>query len=117
MYICRNKQRRQRLKWQRTRTVHKCAAPAKFAFHLISLCANGIEPELQTMPRLSEIFRIGFDKCVVVVRNPPISGVKDDTGPVAQGIRQLERLKPCREYDRRRVAFKFDPFLRYTALC
>ena len=56
---------------------------AQLAFDSISFGAYGIQPKPQAVPRLSNIFRVGFDEGVLVVGDPPISGVQDDTGSVA----------------------------------
>ena len=51
------------------------------------------------------------------VRPLPVdAAISDDTGSVAEGIRQPERTKPRREHDRRWIAFEFNPLLRYAAL-
>src|SRR5262249_35522897 len=111
-----HQERRQLLERHWTATVHKTAASAKFVLHSVSLCTYGIKPKLQAVSRLTRIFRVGLDKGMVVVSNPPISRVKNDAGGLAQSIRQLQRTKLRREYDRRRIPLKFDPLLRYTTI-
>ena len=56
VHVGRNKKRRQLLERDRTAPVDKDAAMAKLVFNTIGLGANGVEPKLQAVPRLTEIF-------------------------------------------------------------
>src|ERR1700738_1185847 len=98
-------------------SIKERATRTQLPLDAISFYSGGVQPEPKGILRFLNVLRVGLNKCVLVVRYTPITGVTDDPRPAPPPIRQQKREKPRPKCDRRRIALEPYPLLCNSTLC
>src|SRR6516225_6675097 len=94
--------------------MHRHAVGPQRSFNTICLRSHSVKPERKAVIRPSSIFRVGLDKCFIIMGNAPIARIENNATRIFQLIRKIYWNQSLTKRHWRGISLENNPLLRNT---
>src|SRR6516165_4865941 len=97
--------------------MHRHAVGPQRSFNTVCLRSYSVKPERKAVIRPSSVFRVGLDKCFIIMGNAPIARIENNATRIFQLTRKIYRDQSLTKRHWRGISLESNPVLRNTHRC